>query len=208
MKTLIAVPCMDQVAAPFCFSLAMLRKVGDCALTSMMSSLIYDSRNKLAAQALEMGADRMLWLDSDMAFNPDLLEILTETLEKDDRDIVTGVYYRRAKPYTPVLIKTINPQEDGTVKTENYDDYPTDGPFEVEGCGFGCVLMKTSILTDIALNFGTWFSPMANVGEDIAFCMRARELGYKIWCEPKAQCGHVGTTIITKTTYDAMKGQI
>lgn len=208
MKTLIAVPCMDQVAAPFCFSLAMLRKVGDCALTSMMSSLIYDSRNKLAAQALEMGADRMLWLDSDMAFNPDLLEILSAALDEDDnRDIVTGVYYRRSKPYTPVLFKDLK-NVNNALEWEGYDDYPTDRVFEIAGCGFGCVLMKTGILLEMAAKYGAWFDPMLKAGEDLAFCMRARELGYKIWCEPKAQCGHVGTTIITKTTYDAMKGQI
>ena len=76
MKTLIAVPCMDSVPTPFCRSLAMLQKVGDCAISFQVSSLIYTARDNLARKAVDMGADQILWLDSDMVFNPDLMEQL------------------------------------------------------------------------------------------------------------------------------------
>ena len=39
--------------------------------------------------------------------------------------------------------------------------------------------------------------------EDLAFCMRAREAGYKILCDPSITLGHVGNTIITKQFFDA-----
>ena len=41
MKTLIAVPCMDQVPAPFCQSLAQLQKEGECVLAMKSGALIY-----------------------------------------------------------------------------------------------------------------------------------------------------------------------
>ena len=74
-KIMIAVPCMDQVPAPFAQSLAMIRKPDDdVACSFQMGSLIYTSRNNLALQAMRAEFDYMLWLDSDMVFQQDLLE--------------------------------------------------------------------------------------------------------------------------------------
>lgn len=206
MNILIAVPCMDQVAAGFAYSLAMLRKVGTCAVTFTIGSLIYDSRNKIAAQAIEMGADRVLWLDSDMTFTPDLLEKLNSALDEDEsRQMVTGVYYRRTTPYTPVLFRDLK-DNNSALEWEGYDDYPKDRVFEIAGCGFGCVLMKTDLLLEMAAEYQTWFDPMLKAGEDLAFCMRVHKLGHKIYCDPSVQCGHIGNIIVTSHFYESLKG--
>ena len=194
MKILIAVPCMDQVPAPFCQSLAMLRKVGDCVLSMQMGSLIYTSRNTLATRAIQTEADYVLWLDSDMVFEPDLLERLMKTLTENDLDIVTGLYFRRVQPYSPVLFKDLTLIRDTFFEWSEFKEVPSD-LFEVAGCGFGCVLMKTDAFFDVQSKFGNMFSPIGNTGEDLAFCWRARECGYKVWCDPSIICGHVGYVI-------------
>ena len=194
MKILIAVPCMDQVPAPFCQSLAMLRKVGDCVLSMQMGSLIYTSRNTLATRAIQTEADYVLWLDSDMVFEPDLLERLMKTLTENDLDIVTGLYFRRVQPYSPVLFKDMTLIRDTFFEWSEFKEVPSD-LFEVAGCGFGCVLMKTDAFFDVQSKFGNMFAPIGNTGEDLAFCWRARECGYKVWCDPSIICGHVGYVI-------------
>lgn len=194
MRILIAVPCMDQVPAPFCQSLAMLRKVGDCVLSMQMGSLIYTSRNSLATKAIQSEADYVLWLDSDMVFEPDLLERLMKTLTENDLDIVTGLYFRRVPPYSPVLFKDLNLIRDTFFDWTEFKELPSE-LFEVAGCGFGCVLMKTDAFIDTQAKFGNMFAPIGNTGEDLAFCWRARECGYKVWCDPSIICGHVGYAI-------------
>lgn len=194
MKILIAVPCMDQVPAPFCQSLAMLRKVGDCVLSMQMGSLIYTSRNTLATRAIQTEADYVLWLDSDMVFEPDLLERLMKTLTENDLDIVTGLYFRRVQPYSPVLFKDLTLIRDTFFEWSEFKEVPSD-LFEVAGCGFGCVLMKTDAFFDVQSKFGNMFAPIGNTGEDLAFCWRARECGHKVWCDPSIICGHVGYVI-------------
>lgn len=194
MKILIAVPCMDQVPAPFCQSLAMLRKVGDCVLSMQMGSLIYTSRNTLATRAIQTEADYVLWLDSDMVFEPDLLERLMKTLTENDLDIVTGLYFRRVQPYSPVLFKDLTLIRDTFFEWSEFKEVPSD-LFEIAGCGFGCVLMKTDVFFDVQSKFGNMFAPIGNTGEDLAFCWRARECGYKVWCDPSIICGHVGYVI-------------
>ena len=106
MKIMIAVPCMDQVPARFAQSLATLQKVGECVIGFQVGSLVYVARENLAGGAIEMGADYVLWLDSDMVFNPDTLVRLLA--DKDKGDIVSGLYYRRVSPFTPVLFKDLS----------------------------------------------------------------------------------------------------
>lgn len=205
MKVLVAVPCMDQVPAQFAQSIATLNSVGECSIAFQMGSLVYDSRNALAANALKMEADYVLWLDSDMVFPPDVLERLMK--DRDKGDIITAVYYRRVAPYSPVLLDKLEIDDTGCEWT-NMKKVPDKGVFEVAGCGFGCVLMPTKIFTDVLAEFGNLFAPIKGVGEDLSFCWRARKCGYKIVCDPDIQLGHVGHYIVDQKFFKAYGGAL
>lgn len=199
MKTLIAVPCMDQVDARFTSCLATLEKPGEVTVATQIGSLIYDSRNSLAKIALNSETDYVMWLDSDMVFKRDILKRLLEHAE-NGKDIVSGLYFRRQPPFSPVLFKELE-LVDELGRWENYDDYPRDSVFEIAGCGFGCVLMRTDILADVALEFRKWFNPVNGFGEDLSFCIRAKSLGYKIWCDSSIKLGHVGHLVVDENVY-------
>lgn len=201
MKTLIAVPSMDQVPARFAQALAMLQKEGDCAVTFQIGSLVYMSRDNLAQQAIQMGADRILWLDSDMVFSPDVLSTLSRTMQETKADMVTGVYFKRVEPFTPVLYEKLE-LKDGQVSYKDWGELPKEDVFEVAGCGFGCVLMNTDVAMSILAKFHEMFTPLGNMGEDLAFCWRARQLGYKIVCNQTLPLGHVGYNVVTRGFYN------
>lgn len=206
-KILIAVPCMDMVSARFAQSLTTMKKVGQCTVSFLIGSLIYDSRNKLAGLAVEMDADYILWLDSDMVFRPDTLERMMAVLdEHPEIDVLSGLYFRRGQPFSPVLFKTLEVNEQGTLDWSDYEELPNE-LFEIAGCGFGCVLMRTDMLLDIAgkEGAGRWFTPIADAGEDCAFCIRARREGYKIYCDPTVDCGHMAYTPVTKDFWKAIR---
>lgn len=205
MNILIAIPSMDTVPAVFCQSLAMLQKVGNCAVAFQSGSLVYDSRNMLGRKAIEMNADLVLWLDSDMVFEPNLLKDMVKTLQDNNLDMLTGVYYRRVEPYTPVLFDEVTCYEMGAAKTTEFDEIP-EGLFEVGACGFGCVLMKSEVLFSVMSKYRDLFSPIGRVGEDISFCWRARQCGYKVIADPSIKLGHASHTIVTKQFYEAYKG--
>lgn len=201
MKILIAVPCMDQVPAQFCQSLAMLKKVGECAVSFQVGSLIYTSRDALAKRAISMDASYVLWLDSDMVFEPDLLIRMVDRAAENT--IITGLYFRRSAPFTPVLFDKLEMTDKGCEWTE-FKELPAE-PFEVGGCGFGCVLSPVDAFMAVTLNFREMFNPMKGVGEDLAFCWRARQSGYKIICDPSIECGHVGHTVINREFFEAYR---
>ena len=204
MKTLIAVPCMDQVAAPFAQNLAAMEKKGEVFVSFLIGSLIYESRNTLAKQAIATKADYVMWLDSDMTFAPDTMTRLQQHME-EGKDIVTGLYFRRRPPFSPVLFKTLERIDEDSARHENYDDYPDNSLFEIGGCGFGCVMTRTSVLEDVFLNYHKCFDPVCSIGEDLAFCLRARELGYKIYCDSTIKCGHVGQLVVDESVYRSIQ---
>ena len=194
---------MDQVPVPFCYSLACLEKVGDCTIAMKTGALIYTSRNDIAATAIKTEADYVMWFDSDMSFKPDTLKRMLETLQKNDLDILTGLYFRRVAPYSPVLFDRLDIEGDRCFWSE-FKNIP-DKIFEVGACGFGCVLMKTDVFIDVQAKFHNMFAPIANNGEDLAFCWRARQCGYKIMCDPSIICGHVGYATIDDQFYKAFQ---
>lgn len=212
-KVLIAIPCMDAVPAQFANSLAQLTSYGiedtQISIRFNLGSLIYSSRNQLASMALDDGADYVMWFDSDMVFNPTTLLLLLKDIE-GGADFVTGIYYRRTAPFSPTIFKSLDINDKNYAVWEHYDDHPTEGLFEIAGCGFGCVLMKAEIFTKVFAKFGHLFSPIGEVGEDLSFCWRARQCGYKLMCDPDIPLGHVAHTMVTKefyTNYTQAKGK-
>ena len=207
-KILIAVPCMDQVPAQFANSIATLTSYGiegvEISTRFNLGSLVYTSRNYLALMAMQEEADLIMWFDSDMVFNPDTLLRLLKDID-DGADFVTGVYYCRTSPFTPTLFSKLDINEEGVAIWDQIEEVPDKGLFEVAGCGFGCVLMKTDMARDVFKKFGRLFSPIGEVGEDLSFCWRARECGYKLMCDPDIPLGHVAHTMVTKDFYKNYK---
>ena len=207
MKVFIAVPCMDTLSAKFAQCLVNLvnhKRDFDVEVGFHIGSLVYDSRNKLAERAINSDADYVLWLDSDMTFVPDTLDMMLDTLKTNNYEILTGMYFRRRPPFTPTLFEELRILQTGTV-TKEFDEIPEE-IFEVAGCGFGCVLMSRNVLWNVFCQNGNMFSPINGVGEDLSFCWRARRCGHKIYCDPTIALGHEIRTTITKSNRGIFNG--
>lgn len=193
MKTLIAVPCMDMVPTRFVFSCLRLRPVGEVEFSLTESSLIYNARNDLTRKAIDGGFDRILWLDSDMVFEPNLMEQFSARLDTG-LEFVSGLYFTRKGKTKPVVYKTCGSYErKGQLIpfASTYEDYP-DHLFEIAAAGFGGVMMTTDLVKRIWEKFGYPFSPILGFGEDLSFCVRVSRLGVKMYCDPAIKLGHVG----------------
>lgn len=196
MKTLIAVPCMDMMPTPFVRSLLFLRKGDEDRVILSSGSLVYTSRNQLLEKAIGYGFDRILWLDSDMDVPTFTMDLLHEDVDAG-HEIVSGLYFGRRAPYKPIVYKEcgIKDVEDGKKLpyAATYADYPKDTLFQCEAFGFGCVMMTVDAAKKVCDKFGHLpFMPVAGFGEDLSFCIRAREAGIDLWCDSRLQCGHVG----------------
>ena len=194
-KTLIAVPCLDWMYTDFVEAWANMEKPEGTAFTFIKNTLIYNARNLIARQAVENGFDRVLWLDSDVVVEPDTLIRLSADMDTG-LDFVTGVYFMRKNPTKPVVYSELywRLSEEGAEAGQDSIDTIPSGLFEIAGAGFGCVMTSRRLLEDLVNRVGAPFTPLIGVSEDLTFCLRARDAGYKLWCDGRIQCGHIGTT--------------
>ena len=204
MRTLIAVPCFDMVKTDFMKCLLDLEKPEGTCYTVIKNTLIYNARNLIADNAIKEGFDYVLWLDSDITFEPDTLIKLLIDAQKHNLDFVSGLCFMRRKKTQPVLYKKIwwDVSQDGNVSTgaEPFLDYPS-GLFNCEGAGFGCVLTSVRLLKAVGDVYGSPFTPLMGMGEDLAFCLRARKTGFALWCDAEVKCGHIGEYIFDEEYY-------
>lgn len=190
MKTLIAIPCFDEMDAGFVQCLVDMKPVGDIRTLVLSGSLIFEARERLADFAIQNGYDHVLWLDSDTMFPSTLLI----DMMAQDKDILTGVVAARRPPYYPCVYLS------NGEKLEPVKDF--DGHvIRVDSCGFGAILMKTEVLERMFEEFHTCFQPILGYGEDLSFCIRAKKLGYEIYADPNIDIGHIGKTVIRKDSF-------
>jgi len=62
----------------------------------------------------------------------------------------------------------------------------------VDWVGAGALLVRRPVLEKMAP--GPWFWPdETGDGEDITFCLKARAAGFRVYCDGRAQVGHLQT---------------
>lgn len=191
MKVLIGIPCSEMLHSRFAQCLLSLGKPEGTQSCFAIGSLIQRNREAIANIAIESEADCVLWLDSDMIFRQDVLEKLLAL----NVDIAGGLYFKKEPPFAPEAYERVS-----SIGNIPVSEIP-ETPFAVEGIGFGCVLTRTDVLRKIKEKEGIIFAPIGNMGEDMSFCLRARKYGYEILCDPRIQCGHIGSTVVTEDYY-------
>ena len=99
MKLMIAVPTTDSVHVDFMKSLVKLteelsrRKIA-YSVEIAAGTLVYIARNRLACKAVNENFTHVLWLDSDMVFNEQIVDDLMEV----GKDMVCGAFVSRRPP--------------------------------------------------------------------------------------------------------------
>lgn len=187
-QVLVGVPSGDSVPVSFFSTFPQAVKLGEGGwrLYSVRGMNVVSARNKIVYKALIDGFTHVFFMDSDMEFPQSALERLLH----HDKDIVGGFYCRKKKGFLPNAFK-LGERFDGKLMTEYVDDLR-----EVEAIGTGCLLIKTEVFEKIKK---PWFEyRVANAEdchmatEDIVFCEKAKEAGYKIYCDGTVNCGHIG----------------
>jgi cellulose synthase/poly-beta-1,6-N-acetylglucosamine synthase-like glycosyltransferase len=197
MKVLVCVPYTGSVHPQAAYSLIPMvceaRRHGiEISMLPVGLSLIYTAREMAAKELLSGDYDALLFIDSDMVVPVDLLTRLV----KHKKDIVSAIAFKRFPPYEPCIFNVC-----GRDRTEFWLDYP-EGLTEIEGVGMACTLIKREVFEKVP---APWFFPEPKIGEDLAFCVRAKEQGFKIYCDTTLVCGHCTTDVVTDAHYKKWK---
>jgi len=196
VKVVVCVPVRDMVHASFAYCLSQMigwtvrhHPYVDLRLTFGNGTLLCEQRTFLAKDALDNGATWVVFLDSDMSFPVNTIELLL----RSKQPIMAANYSTRKWPHLmPVTFK--DDEEQTRVYTR------PDSPMieEVAATGFGVIAVHRMAFEAVPQ---PWFYTPFDVergkyqcGEDIWFCRRAREAGLSVYVdhELSRQVAHAG----------------
>lgn len=200
-KVLIGIPCTETIPVEFFRSCLSLNRTHELSVMPYPNSLVHAARDDIAKVAIEGKYDFLCFIDSDMVLGPSAIDQLIE----DGKDIITGLYFKRKYPYSPVLFKTVHGENDTANRGAlPYVDYPKDSVFRCEAAGAGILLIRREVLEDVYAKTGRLFEPFDGLGEDFSFNLRCKRCGWEMWCDSRVICGHIGKLIVDERLFDRL----
>ncbi len=159
---------------------------------------IDSQRNSAAAHMLsDPEFTHIFFVDSDMVIPKDALI----KLFKEDKGIISGLYFHRNPPHEPHVYKIENSQ----LKT--IQDYHKDNLVECDAVGAGCLLIKREVFEKLNEHVKfidgqhQFFVTTPTVGEDIFFCELAKKHGFQIFSDTSVKCGHIELSVIEENDF-------
>lgn len=195
----ILVPTKDMVHSHFSYSLSnMIKLTTELGIATHLffdsSTILINQREQLINQAIEVGSEWVLWLDSDMMFPPTTLTRLLA----HNVDIVGCNYMKRGFPFKAVAYMD-------TSDWENWIPiHYSDNLIDAEAVGMGCVLMRTDLFKELSEPYFEYtYQPKTKDwgGEDFTLFKKFNKLGHslKIDTNLSNEIFHIGTFAYGKT---------
>lgn len=170
-------------------------------------ALLASARNSVVEQFLEAdAADWLLFIDSDMVFERESLEHLFAHADAETCPIIGGLCYGLdfvEGPF-PVVYRLVDTPDGPMTHRPSVLDQDT-GLMPVDATGAAFLMIHKSVLVAVReREFSKaypWFQETElgggnPVGEDIAFCLRARTLGFPIVVNLDLRIGHKKDQIV------------
>ena len=183
------------------------------------------ARNVITRGFLEATDCRwLLFVDSDMGFEPNLIERLLDVAHPHDRPVVGGLYFghKRIESEHPELsaptfrmFPMLHTWDANDLGFAEITDYPRDSLVKVDATGAGCILAHRSVFERIAEDEGPhWWSEILHpnrdtdvrrdkFSEDMSFCLRCTMLKVPIHVDTSVKTAHdKGGAILTEDVWD------
>ena len=157
------------------------------------------SRNKVVRLFLEDHIEWLLWVDSDMVFEPEDWERLRDSAINHPALYVSGIYMVANEPPTPCAAIFKNGAFHMPLPTEDSIEMM---PVAATGSGFALIHRDVFLKTADIESDHEWYehgrrAPNGQtLPEDYAFCSRVGEAGIPVYLNTKVRLGHVKPKII------------
>ncbi|MCK5019116.1 MAG: methyltransferase domain-containing protein [Candidatus Peribacteraceae bacterium] len=192
-KIAIGLPRGSDTRYPYEFIESLMKMMGKspCNYRMITTAKVHHiARNKIIADFLKSDMNYLLFIDSDMIWEPESLEQAYQLLQHNMVDLVTGIYYTKSEPHLPVIKKL-------DLKAGCYNIFMewSNEPFEVDGAGLGFMLIPRYVLEKMKQPMCTWDGGFS---EDLNFCLKAKkDHNFRIWAHPGIKLGHLTTKVVT-----------
>jgi hypothetical protein len=177
------------------------------AVRCARSGSLADARNQAVEGFLANSPGEWLfWIDTDMGFSHDTVELLLAAADKGERPIVGGLCFAQREtaqdgmngyhtsPRFTILDWVDTPEGK---RFMGRSTYPVNSIVQCAGTGSACILIHRSVLERIHQEFGPcWYTQIAGddqklLGEDISFCIRAGAIGVPVHVHTGVRTTHL-----------------
>jgi len=205
-KLMIGLPAYDhKVGLKMAVSLMRLaQKVLEHGITVQVSSIcgcsvVSRARNMIVHEFMQSDCDHLLFIDSDMTFDPD--DVLRLMAWNQEKHIVAGAYESRKAG--KIYILTLDGDQENVLMDAM-------GLVKAKRVATGFMMIQRQVFEKLAELHPEWkhhdnlseamlysyfdfkVTPEGYIGEDFLFCERAIEAGFGIWIDPTIKLGHMG----------------
>jgi hypothetical protein len=183
------------------------------------SAGVVEGRNEVSKNFLESDAEWLWFVDADMGWEPEALEMLLSVADPVERPIVGGLCFGFGPisdriDHAQAVVKVPFPTIFDLAETD--DDiafrprwwYTSGSVVQCSATGGAMLLIHRNVIKAIAdADLGDWFDrikhPKAKKpwGEDTSFCARAARLGFPTWVHTGVRTSHAKTIYVTESTY-------
>lgn len=164
------------------------------------------ARNAHVENFLESGADILFFLDSDVVPCPDMLDIVLEHEKWHLAGAPYPVFMTPGGCERPQVLFTVYKGRNGSAM--GAANVPSSGIDYVDGLATGCLFIKREVLQKMqAPYFEFKFNEntrQMTEGEDLGFCRKAADLGYKFYVDYSKCCKHYKTVCLLEVNNYAM----
>jgi hypothetical protein len=197
MSLLIGLPTGGNPTAAFLESLRTVtwpERIGNIERMIVTGNFVPGQRELIARRALAENFTYLLMMDDDMVVPPNAVELLAQTLATQPQAALAGAVYYSRDGKRPMAVSRWRAEDttDAVVPA-----FTRDKASEVDGIGFGCVLLRCSALRALdAPYFGTQIvleaahNHVRVCNEDYLLCERLRKAGFEIYLDGRVRCGH------------------
>ena len=150
-------------------------------------------RQAIAERFLKTNAEWLFWVDSDMAFDENILcRMLSSVLSNKGIQMLSGTARMGSGKRHPVLYRFDEERKIVPLLSWSPDDL-----FTVDIVGAFGSLIHRSVFESIEPPWFTYIPPGYGDGDDVGFCKRVRNAGIEIWIDPTAIFGHFVSDILS-----------
>ncbi len=197
MKLLIGIPTSGQPTRPFLDALTNLRlppSITEADRLVWTGNFVAAQREMIARDALQREVDLLAMIDDDIVAPPDALVRLISSFDEDPRAAIAGALYYSRDGLRPMAVSRWNSTD---TTSAAIPAYAGEGVAQVDGVGFGCVVIRLTALRELAAPYfaaHVYIDEAARTArqcdEDYLLCERVRHARWNVLLHAGVRAGH------------------
>lgn len=162
---------------------------------TVVGNQIARQRQDAAEKFLEIGAEWLLFVDSDIVLTPEAVKLIWDSADKDKRPVVSGVYFITMNPNEPLMAPSPCIFRGDGYKNTPVHPLPFNELIKIDFAGLGICLIHRSVFEKLQEKYPHSYFDITigkqHISEDVSFFKKLKDLDIPVYAHTGAVVNHV-----------------